>query len=410
MDLSRIIPILALLALGAATLPAQDFTRRGGDYETTFEKRFDMAPGGALEVRLSAGDLRIVAADGNAVTVRHRMRLDAYTEAEARKARDAAEAGYRRDGNHLVIDQEGAPGWIEQYLEIRLPASFDVATRLGQGDIAIDGVSGRLDLTTGQGDIDLLNGGGVVELRSGAGDLTIRNLAGQVDGNTAAGDIDVSGGGESLRLRTSGGDVRIEKANSVYVATAGGRIVVRDIDGEVEARTSGGDIRAEQCRGAAELRTSGGDIELAGMSDRVEARTSGGDIRGADMVGSVVVQTSGGDIDLREVSGEVNAQTSAGRIRLRLAASDPSRPHRVSLETASGDIELWIPESLPATIEAEVHGAGGGWSHFDIHSDFPLTRTVSGGGDIIRKTGDINGGGDRIVLECYHGDIYIRKR
>jgi hypothetical protein len=63
---------------------------------------------------------------------------------------------------------------------------------------------------------------------------------------------------------------------------------------------------------------------------------------------------------------------------------------------------------MPADLLAEIT-AGSRWNRFEVYSDFPMTQEPLDGERGTRHTGQINGGGHRIILEASHGDIYIRK-
>jgi DUF4097 and DUF4098 domain-containing protein YvlB len=141
----------------------------------------------------------------------------------------------------------------------------------------------------------------------------------------------------------------------------------------------------------------------------VNAHTSGGDITGKNLAGLVSTHTSGGDIELRNVRGAVEASTAAGDVEVEITLKDFKKDHRIRLETTSGTIRLTLPPNIPASITAEINDTGGRWKRYDIYSDFPLTSESEGGWRGIRKKGDINGGGDEIILETSNGDIYIGK-
>jgi hypothetical protein len=142
------------------------------------------------------------------------------------------------------------------------------------------------------------------------------------------------------------------------------------------------------------VHTSGGDIQLRNVGGTLEASTSGGDIGGRTIHGGADISTSGGEIELLDVKGGVYAKTAGG-----------------------GEITLYIPEKLPATIRAEIEVTDR-WEDYNIYSDFPLTSAQeSGSGEgrrfrsrkFIRSEGQINGGGDVIELYTTDGNIHIKK-
>ncbi|MCZ6766007.1 MAG: DUF4097 family beta strand repeat-containing protein, partial [bacterium] len=141
--------------------------------------------------------------------------------------------------------------------------------------------------------------------------------------------------------------------------------------------------------------------------------TAGGDIELRSASGRVTAQTAGGDIELENISGSCKAETAGGDIIIELT---PSGNRGSSFETAGGDIELYIPSSAKAKIEARIRVRHDNhWYNDDrrrpeyqIYSDFKaMTKDEDRHG--ISATFVLNGGGKTISLETANGDIYIKK-
>ena len=96
----------------------------------------------------------------------------------------------------------------------------------------------------------------------------------------------------------------------------------------------------------------------------------------------------------------------------------PSPDTRCDLETKEGDVTIYLPDDLAATIEAEGSSGGlvlsrlwrDGVGH--IYSDFGLNRSEWGVFFYIQSEAfdDINGGGDRFRLNTSSGNIHIKKK
>ena len=124
----------------------------------------------------------------------------------------------------------------------------------------------------------------------------------------------------------------------------------------------------------------------------------------------IEVKTSGGDIELKDIQGFIEAATSGGDVEAEMTLKDFSKDHHVELKSSGGDLTLWIPEKLPATIRAEIKLSRSSWGSkdYNIYSDFPLQKEKENG-DYIRCQGKINGGGDLINLQTSNGNIRINK-
>lgn len=399
---------LLALFLMTMTLPAQKIVERDGFYNVEHNKSFDVKSGGSLSVRGISGDVDIQSWDKNVVEVRELMRINVFTKEEAEEVLDRAASNYSHSSNHVRISGRGSERWIRRQLEIKVPKKFDLEVRVSQGDVLLNGVHGLSLLQSSNGDIEALNAGGDLDIQTSAGDLRIEDLDGDLEARTSGGDIRLKSISGTADLNTSGGSILVVDAKkSVVLKTSGGEIDVKNVAGPIEAYTSGGSIDLLDCDGNAELNTSGGDITVENVNGSLDAQTSGGDVEGLSINGRVIARTSGGDVKLLDIRGAVRATTSAGDIDVEVTLTDFSKDHRIFLATSSGSIDLAIPENMPASITAEIRN-NSRWNRYEITSDFPLSKS-SEGSRRLRKTGEINGGGDEILLETSGGDIDIRK-
>lgn len=251
----------------------------------------------------------------------------------------------------------------------------------------------NLDIKTSGG--DLLCTGKVIGKISGTtagGDVLVQNVDGNVVLTTAGGDVrtgDVSG---SVKLTTAGGDILTGKIGGEgIVTTAGGDINIKDVGGEFKASTSGGDIRVGTVKGAAKLNTSGGDIKLSGAN------------------GKIIINTSGGDIKLDKIFGSVQAHTSGGDVYVELT---PDGSDESSLVSSGGNIKLLIPENSKATIEAviDVQSKKDLKEKYKVISDFKFESYTADEDDgEINATINLNGGGKIIKINTSNSNIEIRK-
>jgi len=408
--------MLALMLTTVSLSPAQELRRSGKYYVTEITKNFTVHPGGTLRLTRIRGDVEVQAWAKKEVFVRQVLRFDVYTEGEARRALEEMKSSFTQTGDIIEITGESGRDWIDSRYTVSAPGDFRVDVSTSGGDVSVREMKGDLKLRTAGGDINLTSVGGPVRAVTSGGDITLRTSTGDVDLKTSGGDLTLENVLGILRASTSGGDISLAGAKKdVDLHTSGGDIAIREVSGRLEANTSGGDILVEKCAGEVEISTSGGDVTVRNTGGNTRASTSGGDIDALNINGSIVAATSGGDLELSDIRGAIDGSTSGGSIIASLALADFSKPHPVTLRSSGGDIELTIPEKLPATVRAEITMGRGGWGSFEryeILSDFPLTisRDKSTGREIIRAEGAINGGGDLITLTTSEGNITIRKK
>jgi DUF4097 and DUF4098 domain-containing protein YvlB len=179
-----------------------------------------------------------------------------------------------------------------------------------------------------------------------------------------------------VMVRTSGGSLTLRNLHaSAEGTTAGGSIVVHDIQGTVNVHTLGGSIDAERIEGPAQLHTAGGPIHVY------------------DVRGDVNAHTMGGSIDLVRVDGKIRAETMGGSV-----SADELGDQDVSLQTAGGSIILRVPATIHASLDASTLGGS-------VSSAIPLTSTQSA--DHSRLLGTINGTDHTIRLHTSGGSIRV---
>ena len=407
-----------LFVLGAlllsVNLPAQDLRGSSGNFYATISKSFDVQAGGSLTVKNVTGDFDVKGWTNNVVEITQEIRIKSFTKGEAEEIFKRAHNAIEQSGSRIRIEGDYDGNRVHSTFTINVPEKFDVAIGTSGGDIELAGTEGEIDLSTSGGDIEIMDTAGRTRANTSGGDLTFSDVSGTIAGATSGGDIelkDIYGDGT---FTTSGGDIYLVNATDrVKLNTSGGSIKVEQVSGDLNANTSGGDISVRQISGSCSVNTSGGDIDLHDIQGPTRANTSGGDITGENFMEKISVNTSGGDINLENVQAAVSGRTSGGDIDVVVTLTDFSKPHDVDLKTSGGEIKLTIPEDMPATVSAEIRTSRRNYEmkRYDIYSDFPLTKIEPDdrGEVVIRSEGDINGGGDPIVLETSGGDIYIKK-
>lgn len=376
--------LLIIVCIGLITqsgLFAQKLKKDGRFYVATIERKFDVKKGGSLVMEEVRGDVTIKTWDKKVVHINEIRKMDVLTETEAKAVLKDLKSVYKKSGNTITVGDKGSyRSYMSSKFTITVPKVFNVDVHTKGGDVAVSDLKGTAKLKTSGGDIDIV----------------------RIDGKVTA--------------KTSGGDIEVENNKAKVVAsTSGGDIELKNIGAEVEAHTSGGDIVVNGAKGDLKVSTSGGDVELKDIEDVIVAKTSGGDIEASNVKNGIKAKTSGGDIEMEEIHGFIEAATSGGDVEAEMTLKDFSRDHHVTMKSSGGNIILYIPEKLPATINAEIRLSGFTRENYNISSDFSINikkeKDEKGGRryDLIQGTGKINGGGDLIQLNTSNGNIEIRK-
>jgi DUF4097 and DUF4098 domain-containing protein YvlB len=258
-----------------------------------------------------------------------------------------------------------------------------------------------------------------------------------------------SSGGGGARVNTDL-EIYLPKQAAVDVATARGKVIVRDrigdvrlrttrkdaelmnIQGNVEANLRGGSIRAENVSGnvsveenvdEASLSKIGGAVRLSGSFDSIRlsaiakgvsfqssrtdmqlARLDGdlimasGELRAKSLTGPFRIATRSKDIHIEDISGEVRVQDRNAEIDIRAGKLPLSN---IEIDNDNGRIQLILPPDASFQLDARTLRG-------DIESDFPQVKIEEGQRES-RATGAVGSGGAQVRLKTEHGDIEIRK-
>ena len=347
-------------------------------------RTFNVGAGGSLVVSV-VGDVALQTSSGGQVTVQV-FGID---------EEDLQYLLMEQTGNAVRVTYRPQDGSSDVSFQIGIPAQFDVDVKTAGGDISLAGMlTGKLTAKTAGGDVKVGDVDGVTNLSTAGGDIT----AGKVGGDAT--------------LKTSGGDIHLDSSEGkVIVHTSGGDIVVGDVQKSLEAKTSGGDIRLSNVNGDAEASTAGGDLRVGKVAGTARLSTAGGDVECQGATGMVEAATAGGDIRMTDISGALKASTAGGDIVADLV---PDGTSASTLTTAGGDLQISLPASANARVEAIIH-VQGRWrierDEYQIRSDFKAASQEASDEDReIRATYQLGAGGSVIRLETTNGNITIRRR
>ncbi|HLJ24826.1 MAG TPA: energy transducer TonB [Candidatus Acidoferrales bacterium] len=251
-----------------------------------------------------------------------------------------------------------------------------------------------LEVSTGGGNIDVADIDGRVRLTSAGGNIAVGNVGGVAASGPAA--------EEAASIETQGGRISVGNvAGMLRASTAGGHIIAGNITGDVTLRTGGGQIYTGHVAGAASLDSGGGNIHIESAAS------------------SVAADSGGGGLEVRQANTPLHVTANDGGITAWLSAINGSKAvvhgevrklKEISqMSSAGGDIVLYIPRKLAATIDAVIEQGEG--HHIAADPSLPLKISYpasSDGGRTIHCAVQVNGGGEVVRLRAASGNIALR--
>ncbi len=407
---NRIFTLTFILVCAYLNLPINaDEIRKDGHYwrgEVT--KTFNVRKNGQLIIKDVYGDITIHTWDKLQVKIHEIKRMDIFSKNEAEAAMEAAEKNYRQKGESIYIGGAGFNRkWIQSRFEIWVPVKFHCSIETEGGDLKLENLRGNIEANTGGGDVEITETDGTINVKTGGGDIRVYRALQEVNVTTGGGDIEIVSAKGPVDVKTGGGDVSVSETQyDVKVQTGGGDITIQESQGNVDVKTGGGDIEVSKSGGTVTVATGGGDIDLQSVNNNCRIQTGGGDIYGDDIKGDTNIETGAGDIVLKNLNGRLSAVTGSGDVYVDMIILNNKNGFPIKIQTGNGDIQLAIPGSMHATIQARVS------EDFEISSDFSLIiSTLNKFGDnFVEATGKLNGGCELIFLETGSGDIHLGKK
>ena len=298
--------------------------------------------------------------------------------------------------------QQQAQFWVK--FVVSVPVDYNVEVSTGAGDIETSDLGGRVVLQTDGGNITTgrigfdrpaaITGHPVAKLETQGGHISVEDVFGDFDAYTAGGHIRAGNIAGNAKLRTGGGHIRAGK-----------------IQGIAQLETEGGNITVGEAGALVTVHTGGGQIDFGEVHGSVHAQNGGGGIRMMYVAGPLEVVTSGGSICLTRVTNTVRAATGDGTITAWIApdSQDPRQTVRLpgpsQLASETGDIVLYLPRNIAATIDATVDRGGANRIESDPSLLLKLRPRPDG---TVRAMGNLNGGGAVLKLHTASGKIRLQ--
>ena len=348
-----------------------------------------------LRVMMSVGAIHLEGGGQEQISYTVKKRCMRSTEEAARKIFDQFRVFSARKADATVIEGDWLGGKdlndLISDVFVQVPRSVDaVALNAHEGNITVRAIRAKLDAETLAGNIDLDQIAGAVKAHTAGGFITAGTLLGDAQLRSGAGNVQARAVSGKATLWTAGGLASLGSGRWCSLETLAGNITVQHCDGDLRAVSGGGSI---------DIGDAGGDVF---------AQTGGGRIRLNSSMGRVMAATGGGAVELHKLARGAQVDSGVGGISVEFAGS-PKTFSDSSLRTASGDVVVYVADSLPVTVHAAsdmTRGAG-------IMSDFPGIRITSEGGNYGPRSmfaeGTLNGGGPVLKVRTTIGQIEFHR-
>jgi DUF4097 and DUF4098 domain-containing protein YvlB len=227
--------------------------------------------------------------------------------------------------------------------QARIPGDFTFRTNLG--DVRIQEVTGKVDIFTGAGEVQLGAVGGTAKVRSRGGPLQFGEILGVIDASTRAGDILIDSARRGGAIQTAGGTIRLlYTSGPTRLYSGGGDIHVRQAAAPVDAQTESGDIAIT--------------VDPTSKSQKVQARTAQGNVVlnvspqfGAEVDATILTSDPDADSILSDIPGlSISREEVGGKTRVHATGKLNGGGEKIVLNATDGDIRISTGPVTPTVV------------------------------------------------------------
>ena len=447
------------------------FERDGRDYIESDREIFEVNPGGTLTVDAELGAIRISSSVNNELDVLVRKRFRTSDADQARKDFSNIDVGIEQTdkGVRIEVDQiknvtykrwfwQDWPERVYVDIEVTVPVEFNlelstisgdirtantvgnVTAKTLSGNVSTGPTEGNLSIKTNSGNIRTssvvgkvhtvtLSGNneigpvkGEVTVRSNSGNIKTGSVEGNVQGKSLSGNIVIGPVNGDATVGTNSGNIESSFVDgNLKALSLSGSIKTGPVINDVTVSTTDGDIDTGDIGGSVQSSSLSGHISIGAVNGNAKARTTSGNIMVSNVFGVSETRSLSGDIRLGSTHGGIIASTTSGDIEGELTDTDASVEARYKLQSLAGDISILLPFDMPAVIDAQISigelidpWLPNSWHvlrHIDSDFDLDVRRVESSPGTYrIKAVGEINGGGNDIILVSNEGKIRIRSK
>jgi len=341
----------------------------GENYDYTFtpaEK--PCAKGCRVLIENFRGNAKITGSkDAVAVSVSGRESIRSFQQTEADKANKETQLELVQQGDQVIVrtnqDHVSDQMRVSADLEITVPIGSSIEAHGRQGDFDVQNVTGAVDINSDNAGVRLENIGGNVHV-----DLRRSDIIRATD---VKGNVDLKGRGQDVELQ-----------NITGLVTVGGTYV-----GQIQLRNLAQPLRYEDPQITLNLEKLPGQVHM-GL----------GEFTADNVIGPIRISARSRDINLSDFTQSLDLTLERGDITLRPGKSVLPK---LEVHTRSGDIDLALPAGAKFDLKASTDRG-------EVHNDYgpPLTVDDSHHGATIVGS---SGGGPQMRLETGRGAVTARK-
>jgi len=255
----NLISITTVLLISLASIALSEAKEPQPKY---LEKSFSVEKGGKLNLDTISGATNVVSHSSDTVEV--------IVEKNGVDS-DNFEVVFSQDGNNVTVEGRKRERSFNLNLDIRftvkVPQEYDVKIKTVGGSIALEALTGKVNVHTSGGSVNAKNITGETNIKTSGGAIKIEGIDGHISAGT-------SGGNVSVKLNN-------QPKQDIQLSTSGGNVIaylIPNIAVDLYAKTTGGSASSEFTV-IGDINNSRIDGKINGGGPMLNMETSGGNVR-----------------------------------------------------------------------------------------------------------------------------------
>ena len=339
----------------------EHFGQNSYSYEDRLEQPFPA--NGVVKVVCDRGNININSSDDGKIRVLIHKKVWAGSQGDGDSTNASSKPTIEINGTAVLVNantQAGGKHPVEDDMDIFIPKKADVSLATRHGDVNVVGREGL---------------------------VTVSHQQGTANFEDVVGNIDVNGEKITVRATRIKGNLAVQ-----------GRVTELTAEDVSGSATLNGDnfneVRVSKIGKTFAFKSYRTDLEFAGLTGDFDM--SSDDLRAKDITGPVRLITRSKTIHLDDVNGDVRIENSSGDVDVRAA-----KLGNYDIRNRNGEVTVTLPAKAAFSVDAKT-------PHGDASSDFGELK-VENSDNEGRVTGNVGGGGPKIVITTEHADVNIRK-
>ncbi len=349
--------------------------------------------GGTLRVNIELGNVRVFTDERAQISYHAAVDADPRDPGAQEFLRQfKITARTTADGVEInaKIPWQGLRARFHSEIELHIPRAYNLEVTTGGGNLEVQDIDGRVTLVSAGGNISVGRVGGASVAAAAERNATAAKRPAPKSAATFA-----------ARLETQGGQISVgDVAGSLRSVTAGGHIIAGNIAGDAILQTGGGQIFAGRIAGSAKLDSGGGNVQIESADSGVTADAAGG---------SLVLRRAEAPLQAAATGGGLTAWFNVPSGKSSRHGGAHLSAHASQLSSTDGDLVLYLPRELAATIDARIEQGDGHRIFADPSLPVQISeRDPQENSRALHYAIRLNGGGEVLHLTAVAGNIVLR--